>query len=350
MLLLDHTPVLRPDKATSQTRKSKKIKGLRLVARIFLFFILYLCWPLCRRWLRPGVVFAVYGTKKDQRAYWPDWIHRRLRCVFPIGMIRFANHWGLVCATKVSAEEFNENPKLALEYLEGIQKEFPRAKTVALAGGLSGWVSRSNGSFKRPFVSGSLGTRYAMVQAVREAAKKSGKESSEATLALLGGGGFTGRKVAKDLVNDFQEILALDPRFNKTTQSGKLVSSPELERVDEAKFALVLTQKGDDIRDMTKYFSPGTVVVDDTHPCISSPVRAFLQAQGVDLWKAVMSDGRLQMIPRMPNFRRDNIPGCLLEALVVLLRGREVLASPDKFFQAASELGFHAELMRHPED
>jgi hypothetical protein len=72
--------------------------------------------------------------------------------------------------------------------------------------------------------------------------------------------------------------------------------------------------------------------------------------RGVDLWKAAMADGRIKMFPRLPNFRPDDIPGCLLEALTVLLQGREVLSSQYRFNEAAARSGFYAKLGRHPED
>jgi len=113
---------------------------------------------------------------------------------------------------------------------------------------------------------------------------------------------------------------------------------------------LVLTRCGDDIENLIPFIQAGTVVVDDTHPCLSPRIRKKLTSRGASVWKAVMADGRLEMIPRMPNFRSDNIPGCLLEALVVLQRGRGVLVTYELFSKAAEELGFHAELMRHPDD
>ena len=56
------------------------------------------------------------------------------------------------------------------------------------------------------------------------------------------------------------------------------------------------------------------------------------------------------MYPRMPNFRNDNIPGCLLEALVLNARGDDVLDSPEIFFEAAKTCGYKTLLIRHPDD
>lgn len=351
MTIINRTSDRHIKKAVTDTRsRSKKIGGIRLLGRVLLFFLLYFGWPLVRRCFRP-IVFAVYGTKKDQRAYWPDWIHQHLRGAFPIGLLQFGHRWGFVTACPSTAEDFVENPELAMEYIRQLRREFPKAKVVALAGGLPGWALRAGGALEAPFVEGSLGTRYTMFAASLHAARVLGKDPKKVTLGLIGGAGYTGSQVVADTAKEFKKVVALDPKYKgqRRFDCGVLYTDdPNDIRVVEV--AIVLTRKGDDIAEMVLYFIPETVVVDDTHPCISPAVQDELLKRGVDLWKAVMADSSLQMIPRMPNFRGDNVPGCLLEALVVLERGRDVLTSPETFFQAAAELGFRAKLMRHPDN
>lgn len=335
---------------TSIRRKKRRIKGLLLLGRIFFFFLLYLGWPFVRKWLRPSVVFAVYGTRKEQETYWPGWLRRLLRGAFPIGVVRYGRRWGFVAATNITTEDFEENPKKALVYVAELEKEFPKAQVISLAGRLPGWVHRSQHVLQAPFVVGVLGTRYAMLSAARQAAEQCDDQPHGLILALFGGAGFTGSLVAQDTSQEFGRVIAFDPRYTQTEDVGRIRKTSDPAQLSRADVAVVLTGKGDDIDGLIPYLTPGTVVADDTHPCISPPLCKKLRDGGANLYKAVMRDGRMRMIPRMPNFRGDNIPGCLLEALVVLQRGRGVLDSPEQFFGAAAELGFQAELMRHPED
>ncbi len=330
--------------------KQGQIKGLRLLGRIVLFFLLYFSWPLLRQLGKP-LVFAVYGTKKHQRAYWPDWIHKRLRGAFPIGLLRFENSWGFVAASNINAEEFAADPLLAVHYIQELRKEFPKAKVIALAGGLPGWLRKAGKNIANPFVDGSLGTRFAMMKAAKDTAGILGKKTQDVIIGLLGGTGYTGSQVVDDAAKDFCDVVAVDPKYDgHAWRAGNVLFTNNPADLTVTHAVIVLTRKGDDAATAVPFFRQGTIVVDDTHPCMSPQLRDKLQNSGVDLWKAVMANGRLQMIPRMPNFRSDSIPGCLLEALVVLKRGRDPLMDSELFFQTATELGFHSELMRHPND
>ena len=237
------------------------------------------------------------------------------------------------------------------QILADVRKEFPKASTVALAGRLPGFAKKAGIELDTPFVDGSLGTRFAMRKAALEVAHLKGKNPSDTNLALLGGAGYTGTQVTADCRNHFRTIIAIDPRYPRNPQKeDNVLRTSDPTNLLYADVAVVLTARGDDIEDAVPYFRPGTVVADDTHPCIHQLVRVKMAKKMVVLKKAIVQDGRLTMFPRLPNFRADNIPGCLLEAFVVLQRGRDVLASPEMFFKAAVELGFKAELMEHPDD
>ncbi len=355
MIIADWRTIPHPsDRPVKKTVKKTPpwLKKLRLLSRMFFFASLYVFWPLFRQWVKPAVVFLVYpGTIKDSRAYFPKWASRFLRAVFPLGLLRFGSRWGLYGATQTSAEDLDNNPEKIRDILEATLKEFPKARVIALAGRLPGFVRKAGIELQAPFVDGSLGTRYAMREAALEVAKLTGKCPEDVNIALLGGAGYTGSQLIQDCKDLFRTIIALDPRYGKgLEQEGSVVCTSDPTNLLYADAAVVLTARGDDIVNTVPYFRAGAVVADDTHPCIHQPIRERLMERGVTLKKAIARDGRLAMYPRLPNFRSDNIPGCLLEALVVLQRGREVLASPGTFFKAAHELHFKAELMDHPDD
>jgi hypothetical protein len=60
-----------------------------------------------------------------------------------------------------------------------------------------------------------------------------------------------------------------------------------------------------------------------------------------------MEDERARFVPTIPDTRRDDIPGCLLEALVIAHHDERVLDSQEAFDRAARAVGFRARLMPH---
>lgn len=72
-----------------------------------------------------------------------------------------------------------------------------------------------------------------------------------------------------------------------------------------------------------------------------------MEQRGGTVLKATVADDRIKIVPRIPIYRADDIPGCLLEALVVVQRGNEVLESQERFNEAAEQLGFRARLAPH---
>ena len=363
-MLLGESPRLgertvRPEaRRTKRTFGQKLVKRLILAARIALFFVLYLGWPLFRRWIVPDLIFLVYGTVRDQRAYWPSWATRFFRAAFPIGLLRYQNYWGFVATTPYTAEELAEHPERVSALFNDCLREFPNARTISLAGRLPSLARRSGAEIVAPYVEGTKGTRYAMLSAARALAEKSGRPPGELCIAVPGGAGFIGSLVASDLASEFRQVIALDPRYDPSSNepdSGKPLPAAVSATHDPvvlrtADLSVILTAQGDDIENSVPHFRRGALVADDTHPPIHPPLRRRLNEQGVDLWKATMADGHLVMLPRLPNFRRDSIPGCLLEALVVLLEGRRVLEDQQRFNEAADRHGFRAKLIRHPED
>ncbi len=110
---------------------------------------------------------------------------------------------------------------------------------------------------------------------------------------------------------------------------------------------MVLTARGSDTAGIAPHLRPGTVVADDTHPEMPEAIRDAMEERGATVLKATVADARIRFVPALPDFRADDIPGCLLEALVVVQRGEEVLESQAEFNRAAEELGFVARLTPH---
>lgn len=319
-----------------------------------------------RRFKGPLFAFMVYGTVRDKRAFFPGWVERFLPPTFPIGLVKFGKKTGLLLATYHDASAMSDRPVLVPPLLDDLAQRFPTLRSVALAGQLPSWTHKAGGEISAPFVQGTRGTRYAMLKCALALSEKTGRSASDLTIAVIGGAGYTGRFVVADLANHFKQVIAYDPRYNEgPTDSvhnfpASILCTANRQDLASADVVVVFTPKGDDAADVIPFLSDGAVLGDDTHPCMTAAIRGKLLARGVEYWKLTTSSATcpLRIIPRMPNFKPSDAPGCLIEALVRLHRpeiSRESWDHPCKedaelqelFNLAAEALGFEPRLSTH---
>jgi hypothetical protein len=360
--LFESAPINRtlPDPANDSFRAAEEKhyisfkRRLWVAGRMAAFLGVNLLWPLLQHVVKPQVVFAVYGTRGDQRAYFPKWFKRICPPVVIAAYIKDKASRGVMISSVYSEEELASDSKKVKKYIGDMRKAFPNVNRFALVGRLPGFSMKAGIDITYPLVDGSLGTRFAMYESAVQIAEKLEDKSRASTIAILGGAGRIGSKLIDDLCKSFQTVIAIDPRYTEEQQELKggstVIYTKRYESLKETRLVLVLTAKGEDILPMVEYFEPGTIIADDTHPCIKRATRERLNKQGVDLWKTVVTSSDYGMYPRMPNFRNDNIPGCLLEALVLNAIGDHVLESAPKFFEEAKKCGYKTLLIRHPND
>jgi hypothetical protein len=322
---------------------------LRAVRMGLAFTALNAGWRLLHRWVVPAYVFVVYpGTERDKRLYVPGWAERYLRPLSTSGVIRYRGRWGLMVSGLATAELLERRPQAIEALLAEARREFPRVQVIALAGRLPSIAARAGVDLGRPFTRGDRGTLSAMLGAARELARRTGRPSRELTIAVPGGGGFIGMRLALELGAEFGRVIALDPHYGgERRRHGNIVFTDRPDEVTGADVVIVLTRRGEEVSGLVPFLAPGTLVADDTHPEIPAPIRREVERRGALVLKASVCDERFHITPRIPMFRPDDIPGCLLEALVVLDRGRAVLRSQVDFDRAAEEIGFRTRLAPH---
>lgn len=263
-------------------------------------------------------------------------------------------------ASTISMEELAMFPSGAVTLTHQVKQCFPSA-TIALAGQLPGWLVRGSGGepVKPPLIGGMRGTCFTVRQAVREITSDTAdttkfgrriKVIKDVVVAVIGGAGYTGAEAVRVLAQDkYARVIAFDRRITEEKAEGNVVSTSDQSRLREADVVVVLTAKGDDIEFEVSYLNPFAIVVDDTHPMIGADVRRLLFDHGVRLFKITVADGSVSMFPQLPDFKPGDVPGCLLEAVVVTLCGPQVLESQEAFDHAAEDLGFKPRLEIHPE-
>lgn len=305
-------------------------------------------WPALRRLLRPDYVWVTYpGTDQHKRAYMPPWVERLLRPVFPTGFMRFGRYWGMIVSSLASADVLESSPVDLRALFDEVEGQFPGVP-VALAGRLPSLAASTGVGLPSPFTHGDRGTLCAMTGAAREASSLLGREPTKVNIAVVGSKGFIGSRLVSSLSNEFGTVIALDSRYDEACQGAHGVfftNSPE--DLGEADVIFVLTPRGTDMESLVPHIAPGAIVADDTHPEMPEYLRARIEERGATVLKATLADERFRCVPPIPDFRADDIPGCILEVLVILQRGTEVLESQEAFNRAAQELGFRARLAPH---
>lgn len=321
----------------------------RAIGQTTALALLNLAWRPLRRFLKPDYVFVVYpDSERDKRRYCPAWLERLLGPVVPSGISQFGRYWGLMVSGHATMESLESSPERFQAILDDTTEEFPNVEVIALAGRLPSIAHRTGVEIVGPFTQGSRGTLCAMVAASRELARLRGQEPAHMTIAVIGGAGFIGSQLVRELAYEFGAVIAVDSRYDGAQRrDGPILFTDRAEQVAAADAVLVLTARGDDASAIVPFLAPGTVLADDTHPEIPAPLRRQIAARGATTLKVTMSADHFRTRPRVPMLRSDDIPGCLLEALVVLERGGEVLASQATFDRAAHELGFRVRLAPH---
>jgi hypothetical protein len=305
-------------------------------------------WPGLRHFLRPDYVWVTYpGTEQHKRAYMPPWVERLLRPVFPTGFMRFGAYWGMMVSSLATADSLETSPARLRALLDEIRGQFPGVP-VALAGRLPSIAASTGVGLSPPLTHGDRGTVCAMAAAAREAASLLGREPAKVNIAVVGSKGFIGSRLVSTLSTEFGTVIALDSRYEEISEGehGVLFTNRP-EDLSSADVVFVLTPRGTDMDSLAPHIAPGTIVADDTHPEMPESLRARIEERGATVLKATLGDERFRFVPPIPDFRADDIPGCLLEALVIVQRGTEVLESQDAFNRAAHELDFRARLAPH---
>lgn len=316
-------------------------------------------------------LFFVYGTEEHRRKMLPGFLGRWVgNAVFPGGTIQVGPYRGYVAVTFVDHNELRDNPHLVLPLLERVSRAFTMSNrgAIALAGQVPGWLFRTGGSIEKPFVSGHRGTRYAMLRAAEHLARREipeGVDLKELTVAVLGGAGFTGGAVARDLGEVFGRIIAYDTKHKQGKASVSTGDIPafvdftdDANKLADADLVLNFLPKGDDAEPLIPYLRPGVVFGDDTHPMMYRRIRKKLCEKGIVYRKLTMGwpGNPLIYSPVLPDFEQGQIPGCLLEALVTCHTGERFTVSPGvldsykdvmqqrQFNRLADTLGFEPRL------
>jgi len=305
--------------------------------------------PLIMALAKPHFVFAVYGNRRDADTYFSPTTAKWMPSTLVLGFIRNQNARGLLVASQILEDELEADSDKVRSYMGELQRDFPDVKRIALVGRLPNFVKKAGIDISDPLVEGSLGTRYMIWDVARQMQARP-QYAEHNSIVVLGGAGRIGNAVCDDLTGLYGKVIAYDPRYEEdeeiTTGQGTILRTSNVARLHDQQLYIGLMSHGDQVLDLFQHMPSDSLIADDTHPCISLHAREQLLEREITVEKVVLSHSEFLMWPRMPSWNHRDIPGCLVEALVLLqrpeLEGGEFLS----FCQQAEEMGFTGRLIK----
>lgn len=298
---------------------------------------------------RPRFVFAVYGNQQQAGSYFTPAMARRMPPNLVLGFIRNQDMRGLLVASQFMEHELEGDSDKVRQYLDQLRRDYPDVERIALVGRLPNFVMKAGIEIAEPLVEGSLGTRY-MIWDVARQMRERPQYCQQTSIVVLGGAGRIGNAVCQDLTSLFDRVIGFDPRYEDdreiTTDQGTVLQTSSLARLHDEKLFIGLTHHGDAILELQHHMAPGALIADDTHPCITLAAREQLQEKQIAVEKVVLSHEEFLMWPRMPAWNNRDIPGCLVEALVLLRQPGVGNGDFTAFREEAEFLGFTGRLVR----
>lgn len=334
---------------STRYKRALWVKGRRLAVLLTNTYLR----PMVDAVVKPEFLFAVYGNEKQVGSYFTPWMTKRLPPTVVLGYIRNGKTRGLLVTPQFFEHELQEDPEKVRQYMDQLRQDYPGVKRIALVGRLPNFVKKAGIDIAAPLVDGSLGTRYMIWDVARQMRERPEFQGVN-SIVVLGGAGRIGNAVCQDLTTLYDKVIGLDPRYTVDeeikTDQGTFLRTSNLERLHEEKLYIALTHHGDVVLDFYQHISPGALIADDTHPCITLDARKRLQTRQIRVEKIVLSHDEFRMHPRMPDWNSRDIPGCLVEALVLLQQPELENSQFSDFCDQAEALGFTGRLIRPLEE
>lgn len=330
-------------------RKMHEALVIALIGHYFFFRTTY-----CKHFANPKVVFVVYPEEKmfkglQEKLKLARWFWYEKN--FVMGNLYWGEEEiGLVVLVPPLGT-FESNKELLAQHVAWVVGYFCSAH-IALAGQLPSVLSHLNlsAAANKRIVNGRIGTVALARQGAQHglqwlrSQRRRQRRKNGPALCVLGGGGYTGKEISGACSDLFATIYLIDSKFSqqpKTEMEGAslVYQTSNAAYIRKADVVLVFLPRGDQIVPYVKYAHGMQVWIDDTHPPISTAVRADL-CKVTNLFRLSARSTKMGMWPPLPNWRSQDLPGCLLTAMVLAF-GEKFLGEklPKSFCLADAEDG-----------
>jgi hypothetical protein len=322
---------------------------MRFSGFILVSLLLYwLFWGILAlaRVLKPfQYLFLVYpGTDSDLDAYCPRRIAKsRLlkNKAFIGGLIsRGPGGRGLVLVTPSTIENFSQDGQARKEIMGRLEwiGRVSGAGAIALAGQLPGIIYRNGNSLQRPFVRGDRGTVFCVMETLDQIMKNHNLNRKSIRIAVVGVG-HVGGILLDALRNEGLDTVGIDIELKR----GGIVLQKEGERLlQDIDVVIVLTPRGNDFLPYLKFVKKDAIILDDTHP----KIKQNDQPKNLTFYKVAVGIENTRFYPRLPGYRPNWIPGCVVDAMVAAATGNFNGIQQIEFNEMAKKLGFFALMVK----
>ena len=284
-------------------------------------------WPLwgllflSRAFIRWRSLFVVYpGQPSDIRAYSPDsliwlrntWLFRGKPQFAGIqirhGVNSGGSYWGVVVYLSSTAQELTQDKQLLLDILRRLKfiGRLLGTRVIACAGQIPSILHKHNIPIEAPFIDGRFGAAYSVISTVNRIYLQHDMQRHRNLLAIVGIG-FLGKTVMENLQSSGYRVLGIDI---VPTQDGIRIGEDAIDTLTKSDAVLVLTPRGKDFVPYLQQLKPGAIVIDDTHPKLKRRIDDH------PVYKVALEWPGFAFYPRLPGYKKQWIPGCMVEAIV----------------------------------
>jgi hypothetical protein len=320
----------------------------KLSRQILAFASVTFRWPillvlsLCR-FFKFNCIFTVYpGSQRDVDGYFPNGLKWLLKPIasgkpFVAGVITTGNGLGrgLVLAVPNSIDQIRSDRQLVGKIMKrlNLTRQLTGAKTIAIAGQGPRYF-KSHYPYQKPFVYGLRGRVFSVVESVERIMEKHHLERDKTTVAILGVG-----EIGEAIIENMKEKGVKAVGIDIQVKEGRVeLCSEEREKLKNADLVVVQTPRGDDVVPYYPELKKTAILVDDSHPRITS------KPSEVHFYKVAIGRPGVEFRPPLPGYEHYWIPGCVQESMVVAETGNHDLSQED-FNRRAKDLGFYAHLI-----
>lgn len=317
---------------------------------LLFYLIVFLKWPIfifigllnIFKLIKINYLFLVYpGSETDIQNYTPLFMAKTFILSGRPTLVGFIFNKtcgnGLVLAIPNTIGELRLNKKINEKIICRLKfiAKITGAKTIALAGQLSGVMAGHKIELNKPFVSGAIGTVFSVADTLDQVIKKHQLNLKKINIVLVGVG-YVGGLLLNFLKDQGYKIIGIDI---KVKQKNVVLLNQGEKFLKKADLVIVLTPRGEDFLPYIKHLKKNVFIIDDTHPKIKEIIPNAI------FYKVAAGLEKIKFFPKLPGYKNDWIPGCVLEAMVIASNNQANQGSQSDFNQTAKKLGFFGRLV-----
>lgn len=263
------------------------------------------------------------GRPTDIDAYLPRSLHpmAKRQGLIPAGFFYIPNFgMSFIAGSPFSNREIVEEPAKCQRIIEEAAKY--KADRISLNGVIPSAVYRHDlWPEDERFVRLQWATIFMIEQNIDQIIARHALQSNGGLPGVcVVGAGYTGAQMANRLAKKGFSVTSMDPREeaqHRLDDAVRFVGMDAREALRDVTIIVLLTSRGDDgVASVREALRPDQIILSDTHPKISRPLCRSLQSEGIQVYESALTRPGTVLLPKMPRWDRDTIPGCVAQAIL----------------------------------